>query len=325
MFTNLWQTASRNCGTISENVPRYKIAKTLKIPPSTVKNIKRFRVWEASVLKGQGWGSKLDRVIFRPSGEIKNRHDCLLYITAWVQEYVQKSLSKNTVNCEIHKCKLKLYHRKEKNAMQKHQNLLWAKAHLKRSEAELFCGQMSCRLKRRRTIHFVISRQLKSLHLWWSGVALVSMMQAADTSRKAPPMLKITEVLEQHLLPSRQQNLFQKRLCTFQQDNAKLHPASITTAWLHRRRVQVLNWSDCSPDLWPEENIWHIIEQKICQRRNRTVEQLESCIRHERDNIPFIELQQLVSSIPRCLDSCYTKRGGYRMVNITLFQLFWDM
>ena len=43
-FANLQQPASTICGTISGNVSRHKIAKTLKIPPSTVHDIiRRFR------------------------------------------------------------------------------------------------------------------------------------------------------------------------------------------------------------------------------------------------------------------------------------------
>ncbi len=65
------------------------------------------------------------------------------------------------------------------------------------------------------------------------------------------------KVLEQHMLPSR------RRL--FQQDNAKPHTAAITTAWLRSRRVRVLNWPACSPDLSPIENILRIITRKIRQ------------------------------------------------------------
>ncbi len=78
------------------------------------------------------------------------------------------------------------------------------------------------------------------------------------------------KVLEQHMLPSRWR-LFQGKPCVFQQDNT----AAIPTAWLHSRRVRVLNWPACSPDLTPIENIWRIINKKICQRWPQTLQQLD--------------------------------------------------
>ncbi len=78
------------------------------------------------------------------------------------------------------------------------------------------------------------------------------------------------KVLEQHMLPSRRR--------VFQQDNAKPHTAAITAAWLRSRRVRVLNWPACSPDLSPIENIWSIIKLKIHQRRPQTLQQLETYI-----------------------------------------------
>ena len=165
-------------------------------------------------------------------------------------------------------------------------------------------------LKMRGIIRLVISAQYKSLHHWWYGGALVPMEWAAWKGiwKGTINAERYIEVLEQHMLPSRQ-CLFQGRPCIFQQDNAKPHTASITTAWLRRRRVRVLNWPACSPDLSPIENIWHIMKQKIRQRRPRTVEQLESYIRQEWDNIPLPKLQQLVSSVPRCLRTVVKRRG----------------
>ncbi|KAF3700754.1 hypothetical protein EXN66_Car016442 [Channa argus] len=68
---------------------------------------------------------------------ITNCHVSILDITTWAQENFQKSLSVNRVHCQIHKCKLDLYHAKKKpdvNTSQKHHPVLWVKAHLKWSE-----------------------------------------------------------------------------------------------------------------------------------------------------------------------------------------------
>ncbi len=127
------------------------------------------------------------------------------------------------------------------------------------------------------------------------------------------------KVLEQHMLPSRRR--------VFQQDNAKPHTAAITTAWLRSRRVRVLNWPACSPDLSPIENIWPIIKQKIRQRRPRTLQQLEAYIRQEWDQIPTPKLITLTHNLDAQTSSnCFEKkRRCYTMVNMPPSQLFWDL
>ena len=314
------------------NIPQCKIAKTLKISSSTVHNIiKRFREsGEIFVRKGQGRKPILDARDLRALRRhcIKNRHDSVTEITAWAQDHFRKSLSVNTVRRAIHKCKLKLYHAKKKpyvNTIQKRRRLLWAKAHLKWTEAKWKTvlwsdeskfeivfgnhGRRVLRTKDERDHPACYQRSVQkpaSLMVW--GCISAYGMGSLHIWKGTINAERYIEVLEQHMLPSRQR-LFQGRPCIFQQDNAKPHTASITTAWLRRRRVRVLNWPACSPDLSPIENIWRIMKRKIRQRRPRTVEQLESYIRQEWDNIPLPKLQQLVSSVPRRLRTVVKRRG----------------
>ncbi len=134
----------------------------------------------------------------------------------------------------------------------------------------------------------------------WGCISAYGMgsLRALEGTMNAERYIK---VLEQHMLPSRRR--------VFQQDNAKPHIAVITTAWLSIRRVWVLNWPACSPDLSPIENIWCIIKRKIRQRRPQTLQQLETYIRQEWDQIPTPKLQKLITSMPRHLQTVLKRRG----------------
>ncbi len=89
--------------------------------------------------------------------------------------------------------------------------------------------------------------------------------------------------------------------------NAKSHTAAITTAWLCRR-VRVLNWPACSPDLKPIEYIWRIIIWKIRQRRPQTLQRLEIYTRQKWDQIPLPKLQKFITSMPRHLQTVLKRR-----------------
>ncbi len=127
-------------------------AKALQISPSTMHNImNRFReTGEISVRKGQGRRPLLDARGLRALRRhcITHRHDSVIDITKWAQEYFQKPLSVNTIRRAICRCQLKLYHAKRKpyvNMVQKRRCVLWAKDHLKWtvSTCKMLSGQTS--------------------------------------------------------------------------------------------------------------------------------------------------------------------------------------
>ncbi len=53
----------------------------------------------------------------------------------------------------------------------------------------------------------------------------------------------------------------------------------------------------------------HLAHHKEEDATKKTVEQLEACIRQEWDNIPIPKLEQLVSSVPRRLQTVIKRRG----------------
>ncbi len=116
-------------------------------------------------------------------------------------------------------------------------------------------------------------------------------------------------ITQHNMLPSRR-HLFQGRPCIFQQDNAKPHSAHITKSWLRRKRVRVLDWPACSPDLSPIENVWRILKRKMRQRRPRTVAHLKTCLQEEWDKLTPETLHHLVSSVPKRLLSVVKRNGN---------------
>ncbi len=229
----------------------------------------------------------------------------------------------------IHKCQLKLYCAKRKpyvNSVQKRRRLLWARRHLgwtitqwkhvlwsDESVFQVFFGRNGRRVlwtKEEKDHPDYYQQQVQkpgSVMVWGCVSALgKGSLHFCDGTINAE---KYIEILEHNILPSRR-HLFQGRPCIFQQDNAKPHSAHITKSWLRRKRVRVLDWPACSPDLSPIENVWRILKHKMRQRKPRTVAHLKTCLQEEWDKITPETLHHLVSSVPKRLLSVVKRNGN---------------
>ncbi len=92
--------------------------------------------------KGQGRRHLLDArgLLALRRHYITHRHDFVIDISKWAQEYFQKPLSVNTIHRTICRCQLNLYHAKRKpcvNMVQKRRSVLWAKVNLKWTVSKL--------------------------------------------------------------------------------------------------------------------------------------------------------------------------------------------
>uniref|UniRef100_A0A8C1ZAB2 Tc1-like transposase DDE domain-containing protein n=1 Tax=Cyprinus carpio TaxID=7962 RepID=A0A8C1ZAB2_CYPCA len=314
----LWQKIVEQ---YQKGVSQRKIAKSLKLSSSTVHNIiRRFREsGTISVRKGQGRKTILDARDLRALRRhcITYRNATVMEITTWAQEYFQETLSVNTILRAIRRCaKAHL-----KWTVAKWKTVLWSDE----SKFEVLFGKLECHViqtkedKDKQSYYQRSVQKPASLMVW--GCMSACGMGSLHIWKGSINAERYIQVLEQHMLLSRRR-LFQGRPSIFQHDNARPHTASITTSWLRRRRIRVLKWPACSPDLSPIENIWCIIKRKMRQRRPKTVEQLEACIRQEWDNIPIPKLEELVSSVPRRLQTVIKRRGDATVVNMALSQLF---
>ncbi len=151
----------------------------------------------------------------------------------------------------ICRCQLKLYHAKRKpyvNMVQKRHHVLWAKAHLKwivskwksvlwsdGSKFDILVENHRSRVLRAKEegdlpACYQHSVQKPASLMVWGCISAYGMgsLHVLEGTMNAE---RYINVLEQHMLPSRQR-VFQGRPCVFQQDNAKPHTAAITTASL---------------------------------------------------------------------------------------------
>ena len=107
------------------------------------------------------------------------------------------------------------------------------------------------------------------------------------------------ETLEQFMLPEYKKH----RNVWWMHDNAPAHSAFETATWLEENRVKTVTWPPYSPDLNPIENLWSIIKRQVDVKGCTTREVLIERITEVWFSLKDEEIEELIDSFPRRLNS----------------------
>lgn len=132
----------------------------------------------------------------------------------------------------------------------------------------------------------------------WGAFSQAGKLEVQFVSSKMKSADYIT-ILEKSLIPFLTH--FEDEDWTFQQDNARIHTSSETSAWLCAEKITVLDWPACSPDLNPMENLWAIIARRVYAENKHydTVEQLKKAIKSAWLGVESLILGNLIESMRR--------------------------
>ena len=103
-----------------------------------------------------------------------------------------------------------------------------------------------------------------SVHVW-GGISKFHKTRLVVFDRNINANTYILNVLQPVVVPFMRQH-FRGR-GQFQQDNAPAHNVRLTTNFLQRNNINVMNWPAKSPDMSPIENLWDELGRRVYQRR----------------------------------------------------------
>ena len=152
--------------------------------------------------------------------------------------------------------------------------------------------------------------------LMWAGICYegVSNVAIFGTTMSSDEFIAIQA---KQLVPSARRLFGKKGNWTLQMDNDPKHTSAKATAWYAKRRIKILPWPSCSPDLNPIEHYWFRLKQEIhamgvpsnMQQLQDNMRAAHFAMQQSQEGLEFI--RNLVASMPRRCQAVIDANGGH--------------
>uniref|UniRef100_A0A8R1E6Z8 DDE_3 domain-containing protein n=1 Tax=Caenorhabditis japonica TaxID=281687 RepID=A0A8R1E6Z8_CAEJA len=86
-----------------------------------------------------------------------------------------------------------------------------------------------------------------------------------------------------------------------------------TRAFLASKKIKVLDWPACSPDLNPIESVWDILASSVYKngKQYNSISELKDAVKAEWSKIQLSYLENLSNSMPNRIFQVIQKNGGF--------------
>lgn len=143
----------------------------------------------------------------------------------------------------------------------------------------------------------------------WGGICFEARTELYFINGNLNAVRYIDEILLDHVVPF---GPFIGENFLFMHDNARCHTAHIVSQCLDDWNIRRMDWAARSPDLNPIEHIWDYLGRRVRARGAaiQTLDDLRIALEEEWNQIPQIEIQNLIRSMPQRMRDTIQARGG---------------
>jgi transposase len=120
------------------------------------------------------------------------------------------------------------------------------------------------------------------------------------------------EILELKLLPilKKYKQTYTDNLL-FQQDNASCHTSFKLLKYFSEKKIEVMFWPPCSPDLSPIENVWNLLKRSVGKINVTNKKELINIIITKSKMIRRSTINNIINSMNNRIEELYTNNFDY--------------